>query len=201
MKKKIILTIGLVGFISLGAITYNSLDSINAETAKEETKIVYRDANYIGNFEDQRQVAGAAQNIFIGQVIKQSGTESRNDFPETQYEVKVLKNIKGKQKGLITVNQQGGYRKNTEEQDELVLFEGDKLLQEGKLYLFATRYSEEKDWNTVIPQYGDVLIEGEEKQNKLVQEFTKAYKEQIIPKVLQKKNEKTDGLDFETEQN
>ena len=194
MIKKGLFAAGLAGFIGIGVLGYNTL---GITEAKQKAKVVEVHTNAIADFNDQKQVAGASHNIFIGEITKQIGNKSRGSIPETQYEVKVLKDIKGKQKNKIVLNQQGGYRENAEGQEELVLVEGDKLLQEGKLYLFATRYSEEDNWHTVIPNAGDILIDGEEKKNKLIKEFTAAYENQSVPEFFKKINENGKGKVFE----
>jgi hypothetical protein len=75
----------------------------------------------------------------------------------------------------VAVNQQGGL-----DGDVLVLFEGDSLLKRGQTYLFATRVFRERGWHTLVPQYGDLLITDDRQQQVLIDQFTKAYKEQIL---------------------
>ncbi len=76
-------------------------------------------------------------------------------MPETKYSVDVLENLKGNLEGVILLNQQGG----VDNFGELNLFEDDPLLQTGRTYLFATRYSSKGGWHTLIPVYGDIPLE------------------------------------------
>jgi hypothetical protein len=123
---------------------------------------------------DPRKLVGFSNNVFIGKVVKQVGTKSLDGFPETQFEVEVLDNIKGDISGTKKVNQQGGYHWN-----KIVLFEGDKLLEEGQTYLFATRYLERENWHTLVPVDGDIPISNEEEKSELIEKYTKAYEEEI----------------------
>lgn len=130
--------------------------------------------NFVINPENPKELVGFSHNVFIGKVISKDGTKNLDGLPETQFNVEVIQNIKGDLKGTIKVNQQGGYMK-----EELILLQGDKLLEEDKEYLFVTRYLEEEDWYTLIPQYGDILIINGQQKAELIDKFTKAYKEEI----------------------
>jgi hypothetical protein len=123
---------------------------------------------------DPRKLVGFSDNVFIGKVIEQVGTKSLNSLPETQFKVEVLDNIKGHLNGTVKVNQQGGYDWNT-----IVLFEGDKLLEEGQKYLFATKYLEKENWHTLVPVDGDIPISNEEEKIELIEKYSKAYEEEI----------------------
>ncbi|WP_052342743.1 hypothetical protein [Bacillus sp. EB01] len=123
---------------------------------------------------DTRKLVGWADNVFIGKVIKQSGTKSIDGIPETQFKVEVSENIKGSLDETVIVNQQGGYS-----EDQLILVENDQLLQEGKQYLFVTKHLKEENWNTLVPVYGDIKINTEEERVKLIEKFRKAIKEEI----------------------
>ncbi|MDQ8737882.1 hypothetical protein [Paenibacillus sp. LHD-38] len=106
--------------------------------------------------------------------MKQNGTKSLDGFPETQFKVEVYENVKGKFNGIVIVNQQGGYQG-----DELVLIENDQLVNEGQSYLFVTKHLKEENWNTLVPVYGDILIDNEEAKKELIDKFTTAYKNEI----------------------
>ncbi len=54
------------------------------------------------------------------------------------------------------------------------------------MYLFVTTLSgndEDGWWHTPIPHYGDIAIQSEEERARLVAEFEKAVREQIVPPV------------------
>lgn len=123
---------------------------------------------------DPKQVVGFSDNVFLGKVIKRIGTKNLGNYPETQFEVEVLDNIKGEVKGTIIVNQAGGF-----EGDELFLMEGDKQLIDGKTYLFATKYLPDEDWHTVVPVGGDIPYNNEEEKAELIVKYKKAFKEEI----------------------
>ena len=131
-------------------------------------------ADFVIDTSDPRQVVGFSDNVFLGKVIKQVGTKSLSVYPETQFEVEVMDNIKGELKGTVKVNQAGGF-----EGDELFLMEDDKQLIEGNTYLFATRYLKEENWYTVIPVGGDIPVNSDEEKKELIEKYKKAYEEEI----------------------
>lgn len=136
------------------------------------------ETNTVIDINNPREVVGFSDNVFLGKVIKQVGTKSLNAYPETQFEVEVLDNIKGELKDTIKVNQQGGY-----DGEYLFLMENDKLLVEGQTYLFATRYLKEENWHTVIPVGGDIPFNSDEEKKELIEKYKKAYKEEIPFKI------------------
>ncbi|MBT2638226.1 hypothetical protein [Bacillus sp. ISL-39] len=123
---------------------------------------------------DPQRLVGWADNVFVGKVTKMSGTSEERGMLETQFKVEVAETIKGELQGEVTVSQQGGY-----EGKNLILVENDQLLKEGESYLFISRKNEEHDWHTVVPVYGDILINGEAHQEELITKYEKAYQEQI----------------------
>ena len=131
-------------------------------------------ADYVIDTNNPRAVVGFSDNVFVGKVIKQVGTKSLSVYPETQFEVEVMDNIKGELIGTVKVNQAGGY-----EGENLFLMEDDKLLIEGKTYMFATRYLKEENWQTVIPVGGDIPVTSDEENKELIEKYQKAYKEEI----------------------
>lgn len=137
-------------------------------------KIVYSSPTYVTDISDDRKLSGIAQNVFIGEVKAQVGNKKLDSFPESQFKVEVIQNIKGSLTGAVTVNQQGGFSGNT-----LMLMQGDKLLEVGKTYLFATLQNKEQNWYTLIPVYGDILVESDINKKDLIDRFTKAHKEEI----------------------
>ena len=168
-KKWLVLVPAIVAMISLIYFVPNYVSN----TPPENPIIKTINADYVIDVSDPRKVLGFSDNVFVGKVIKQVST--RNEYyPETQFEVEVLENIKGEVKGTIKVNQAGGF-----EGDELFLMEGDKQLIDGKTYLFATRYLPEEDWHTVVPVGGDIPYNNEEEKKELIAKYKKAFKEEI----------------------
>jgi len=128
---------------------YNHVE--NSQNKKQSVIVKSVDAIYSANFADDRVLMGAAQNVFVGKVIGQTGTEGSGANLETDFAVQVLFNIKGNLQGVVSVHQVGGY-------DNGVLYEVSNdqpiqgtqnagyLLLPGSTYLLATRHSPDIDW-------------------------------------------------------
>lgn len=99
----------------------------------------------------------ASSNIFIGRVIKKVGEKATYEYPETQFEVEVVDNIKGELKGNVTVSQLGGYKDGVlyRSVEDIVVTDGNKklkddgLIKSGDVYLFVTKYSEMGKWYSI----------------------------------------------------
>jgi hypothetical protein len=117
--------------------------------------VVHMDAQYAADFSNDEVLMGASHDVFVGKVIRQIGNKERGLGPETQYEVAVIDNIKGDLKGMVTVNQEGGYKDGAlyvmDDDTSAPSDESDYLLKPGNTYLLATRYSPEEDWYTLNP--------------------------------------------------
>ncbi|MFJ2743675.1 hypothetical protein ACIO3O_28945 [Streptomyces sp. NPDC087440] len=72
---------------------------------------------------DLREVAGSAENVFHGGVIRKTGHRSLGGLEQELYEVRVDRNFKGRLDGLVTVTQSPGE---------------DAPLTPGTRYVFAT---------------------------------------------------------------
>jgi len=139
-------------------------------------KISYMKPIFVCEVTDDRELVGMTHNVFIGKVIAKNGDKRvMNHVPETQFKVLVVTNIKGSLDGEVIVDQVGGVLNN-----ETILYEGDKLIEPGKVYLFATRFLESENWHTLVPIYGRLEISGDKVQANLIERFQKAYAEQII---------------------
>lgn len=117
---------------------------------------------------DPKQVYDNSDFIFIGTVEKQVGTITYGNFPETQFSVIVHQIIKGNIKDTIIVNQEGGIKNYT-----LTIAEGDKLLIPGEKYLLIGKFDKETNTYTLLPVYGDVLINNDLDIQKHVNTFIK----------------------------
>ncbi|MGA8311275.1 MAG: hypothetical protein WB755_14670 [Terriglobales bacterium] len=128
----------LLGAVGLG---------LHTNVIKLPIKRTMGSVTYIENFADDRELLGASHNIFVGRVIRQTGTKARGYIgPETQFEVEVVYNIKGNLQGKVTVNQEGGYING-------ILYTGEDsagLLEPGTTYLLSTRYSPRYDWSRYL---------------------------------------------------
>ncbi|MFZ3167918.1 MAG: hypothetical protein WA130_09915 [Candidatus Methanoperedens sp.] len=152
-------------------------------------EISYSNGDAAINVTDDRELVGFADNVFIGKVIAQTGNKANTPPPEagdtpgfspqTQFSVEFLGNIKGKLNGIITVSQYGGYEEK-EGVNRLVNIEGDKLLEPGKTYLFATRFNEIDGWHTIfVPNYGDLPITDQTDYKNKIERFKKAFAQEI----------------------
>ena len=103
--------------------------------------------------EDDRALAAYATDIFVGRVVAQTGAVGAptsapgHEVPQTQFAVDVIRGIKGRAAGTVTVNQVGGLDKHAK---RLTLVEGDALLQPGTTELFVTFYVPESGWYQVV---------------------------------------------------
>jgi hypothetical protein len=152
-------------FICSGFLIYNSI---------KNPIIVTIHPNFVIDIYNTPELVGFSDNVFLGKVIAKKGSKSIGSIPETQYKVEVIQNIKGNLNGVVEINQQGGHKWN-----KLILMEGDKLLEAGNTYLFVTRYLQTENWHTLVPKRGDILISSEKARVEFIDEFTKAYKEEI----------------------
>ncbi len=105
---------------------------------------------------DDRALAGAADNIFFGRVLKQKETISAHGLPFMDFEVEVLQSLKGSLTGTVSVTQEGGTYPYG---GGLHKIEGDTDLQVGASYFFATNEWPEKDSHTLVPEFGDIMLQ------------------------------------------
>lgn len=111
---------------------------------------------YAADFSDDRILVGGSHNVFAGKVVKQVGSEEYSSTPSTQFDVEVVKNIKGNLNGTVVVDQLGGYKDGVLYlvHDDTVTSDdiegGTPLLTQGSTYLFTARYNEGKDQYTLI---------------------------------------------------
>ena len=89
---------------------------------------------------------GASHNIFIGKILAQTGTTESPAGIRTQYSVEVISNIKGNLDGVITVEQEGGFKDGILQTIE----DAFPLLEQGSDYVLATRYNAPADAYTVL---------------------------------------------------
>lgn len=157
------------------------------------------EAVLITDFSDDRKFMGASHHVFVGKVVKQVGSrEDSGGVPETQFSVQVIENIKGNLSGLVTVNQEGGYKNGI----LYIIGEGDvvaptknadsNLLKPGVTYVLATRFDKNKNEHTLlVSPFGSILINQDRnmnneelriiaQQNGRVKQLQEAYKNEIL---------------------
>ena len=86
---------------------------------------------------DDTDLVGFADNVFVGQVEKRVGSTKAEShggpMGRTQFSVEVLKNVKGRLGGIVTVSQEGAY---DPELGCVMLMEDDPLLKPGQKVMF-----------------------------------------------------------------
>lgn len=132
--------------------------------------------DYVINVSDDRELVGAASDVFIGKVIEQTGTSSE-PYTQTHFSIEITESIKGNATGNVIVNQFGGYE-YVFIWKYLILADGDELLQPRETYLFVTNGDDERGY-TFSPTYGNLLIEDQEDYQQKKLRFQKAYAEEI----------------------
>ncbi|MBV9787095.1 MAG: hypothetical protein JOZ51_02900 [Chloroflexi bacterium] len=148
-----------------------------AQRYAAQPRTIHVDVSHVSDFSDTRKLAGFADNVFIGRVLEKTGTHSPDGvLPETLFKVDVIRSLKGSLSGTVAVNQQGGF---SAEENAMILIEEDKLLETGKVYMFATRTGGDGAWQTLVPEFGDLHMGNGVQQVDVVQKFEKAVKEQV----------------------
>ena len=153
-KKKYLLITPLILFVPFFIIVF-----INYSHYLQGSKAVIVkgiQVQNIADFSDNRVLVGTSHNVFVGKVLKQIGSKELGIGPETQFEVEVIDNIKGNLKGIITLNQLGGYKNGilyivASDSVESSSKNADSyLLKDGSTYVFSTRYNPNENWYTLI---------------------------------------------------
>ena len=100
-----------------------------------------------------RNLMAASTHVFSGRVESPAGSKSRGGMPETQFTVTTGIALRGDMPATVQVNQQGGTVDGV-----YMSLGGDRPLESGQWYFFATRISPSEGWFTVIPVHGDAKI-------------------------------------------
>lgn len=135
----------------------NEAGGTSTSTTASAPSTVLAEADFVTDTSDIRKLMALATHVFTGQVQAVSGSKALGPIPETQFTVNTAVSLKGEPGKTITVNQQGGTTEGV-----YISVDGDKPLEVGQWYLFATRYLESEPWYTVIPVHGDVKITEQE---------------------------------------
>lgn len=178
MKKNIIFLSLLICTLFLSwVLLYNNATSNN---------IVYSQARFVADFWDDSKVVWVADNIFVWEVIKELPSDNiwKGKLKITNFEVKVLYNIKWKLNWNISVWQEAWY----DEKWNLLIHMWDKLLKSGEIYLFATRWEENlinlhENWKHLITIKNDKKYDDIKKiikESSKVKDFRKAYKNEAL---------------------
>ena len=170
----------LVGLVALSALTAARED----ETAPP-TNVVVTHPAYPYDFNDKRILVGFAQYVFLGEVAEQVGNKGVPtsapdiEIPQTQFRVKVMQEIKGKLPPEVVVSQSSALDKDT---GDLILIDGDPLLQPGEVILFVANAEPEFDWYTIVAgPFGATRAKDADEAAALVTEFAQAERHQFVP--------------------
>ena len=127
---------------------------------------------------DDRALAAYATDIFIGRVRNQTGAVGAptsapgQELPQSQFAVEVLQRVKGQATGVVTVNQVGGLDQQAR---QMMLLEGDALLQPGTSELFLTVSVPERGWYQIVAAgHGHQSADDPTQRKTLVDRFTQA---------------------------
>ena len=151
---------------------------------------------------DDRLLVGFADDVFVGRVLGKVGEEGRptsdpdHTIAQTQFAVEVIEGVKGNPAGTATVNQLGGHQEYAADRDypefgvrkgdrvrELVLFDGDPLLEPGREYLLVTKRNPREGRHEIAAAgFGDVpLGDNREGRARVLRRFRRAAQDQIDP--------------------
>jgi hypothetical protein len=129
----------------------------------------------VTDLSDDRKLVGLSHNVFLGTVIQEQGKTTSEPLPETQYDVRVLRTVKGSVAGDVVVSQQGGMDEN----GDTVVVDGDVPLEIGQTYLFAARTNAATGWHTLIPHYGILPADAKGTRPDLLERFGAAKAVQV----------------------
>ena len=116
--------------------------------------IVSADATYPVGITDDRVFVGMSHNIFVAKVVKKTGQTNGVDAPRTtQFDVQIIKNVKGSLSGTMNISQEGGYDNGI-----LNLVDHQPMLEVGKTYLLSTRTDGQGLYLVSSYQRGSILI-------------------------------------------
>lgn len=114
------------------------------------------EASHVFDLANLDQLTAAGDHVFVGRVGPQVSAVRLGVAPETQFQVDVVRRIKGQLPASVLVNQQGGYDGFS---NRLVLMENDEMLETGRSYLFVTRVNPQYGWHTLVPGTGKVRLD------------------------------------------
>lgn len=160
----------------------NKLENTLKEEINKKWIVSYVDYDFVLDFSDYKNVLWFAENVFVWKVVKNNWTYNNLWDPETHFEVEVLYNIKWKLKWNINTIFEWGY-----ENGILIIWEWNRLLEEGGIYLLVTMWdvhkiSSHENWSYLLGFEKKLKkdIKTTIKENKKVKDFREVYKESSI---------------------
>ena len=136
-KKAVAISSFLVLCLAMGFVFF-----LQKKTNKKDIPVSYMSACWAIDITNLNQVVGYADQVFIGYVNNQTGTDYSFAAPLTMYDVTVISNIKGDAPigETVTVAKDGGLSKDG---SVYILYENDSLLEVGQYYAFCTNSTPE----------------------------------------------------------
>lgn len=183
-KLKKIITVLFSLFIVLVSV------SCSKESDKKEIKISHINATFAVDVDSPYELVGFSDYYFICEIISQKDTEYRDPItietendseevssPYTNYEVKVIKNIKGDLPldENITITKAGGVAEN----GDLILYENDSLLETGKFYSITA--SAQPDGSLLVsgPNSSQIFESISESSSDKYEKFEEIYENEV----------------------
>ncbi|MDN5277093.1 MAG: hypothetical protein PWR01_1058 [Clostridiales bacterium] len=181
MKKRIAIVSSICVLFLLGAfLVYNRVNNYRPVVTEYVAAQLAVDPNNLEEF------VGFYDYVCVGKVEKEIGNlppvPGRSGVPYTEYQVKVLKNIKGSLADDIIVKKAGGYVDN-----KIVFYETldkkDAFLSVGDVYIFCMLTQENGDLFIDNPYAYEKLDAGDIKalnESKKVKKYEEAYKNEKV---------------------
>jgi hypothetical protein len=166
MNKRMIGSLA-VAALAVGLVAAIAMSGNSPAPKTEEERVANVETMAVTDLADDHKLVGFASDVFLGTVVTKRGTTMAEPLPETQFDVRVLRTVKGSLAGDVVVSQQGG----VDEDGTKVVIDNDPLLKVGKTYLFASRTNEATGWHTLIPHYGIVPVSADRTGQALVERF------------------------------
>lgn len=155
-----------------GALAIGGLDD---EPAPPEDRTYQVHTRSVTDLTDDRNLVGLAHDVFVATVVRERGHTTGEPLPETQFDVRVVRAVKGSLTGDVIVSQQGG----TDARGDTVVVNDDAALEVGRTYLFASLTNEKTGWHTLIPSYGTLSADSSGTKAALLDRFEDAELTQV----------------------
>jgi len=125
-----------------------------SEATRPDESHISTHGHYI-DLSKPEDLVGWSDHVFIGRVVSEGSPLDPDPMPQTLFRVEVLDSLKGSLPHEVFIDQQVGTDVET---GELVGRQGDTLLSDGVLYLFATRTHANGSWETPAALFGNLRL-------------------------------------------
>ncbi|MFS1511055.1 hypothetical protein VQL36_01265 [Chengkuizengella sp. SCS-71B] len=183
----------LIVLILLPSLILSACSSLN-EASMNDLPVTKLTGSFSIDVNDLTQIVGDADYVFVAEVMEEVETlykypvtiETENGLkevsdPYTKYSIKVVDNIKGKLKGdkQFDILKAGGI---SQDQESIVLYEEDELLQAGKYYIISAYAQPDGSLLVSGPNSSSVLNETSKSKifsSKEYKEYKEAFKNEF----------------------